>query len=57
MNQFIIESIEMLRVVQHEVFGTNAGDCPEPFADYDRACELAGMLRSAIELLERVVKA
>jgi hypothetical protein len=43
-------ALDDLETVRKEVFG-DVGDCPEPFADYDRASELAGMMRRAIETL------
>ena len=36
--------LNKLLTVEQEVFGLKAGDCPEPFADYDRAGELNRML-------------
>ncbi len=45
------ELLTDLMTVRHEVFGTAAGDCPDPFADFDRAVELKGMLSRVIEEL------
>lgn len=46
-----------LMTIRKEVFHDNPdGDLPNPFVDYDRACELFGMLNDAIKVLEGMVK-
>ena len=49
--------LDKLLTVEQEVFGLKAGDCPEPFADYDRACELNRMLSFCTTALRNRVQA
>lgn len=45
-----------MREVQQAVFGTKAGDCPNAYEDYDEMSRLSGVMRRAVEAVERLVK-